>query len=446
VVLAAVTGISSLGACGGSSSNGGGSGSVCSGGGPGSCGATASRAGVSWSTATVSGGGLLQNFTPPCDPGGGKILLTASGELLALAGYPFPPGPDDVAFVDGWEFMFDKVLVTFDHVKLWQNPDLVPTDQSKTGALFAQVDGPWAVDLHRGGPLPGKGGSGEQAVPIAAISCDFDQTQPYAFGFDAIAATTSAKNVNLDLSSTTTSDYIDYKEMIDNGYAVFYIGTATWKGNTAGASCQQADSGSATPYDFTKLPQQVKFRIGFATPTSYVNCQNPDRGSPGLNGEENVRGIQVIPNASTIAQVTFHTDHPFWDSFTHESPLHFDQVAAQFVGALGVPTVTLNQSPQTTTGNPLVGLNFKALTDAAGQVLPWRWCTGPNGPPQYPLYSTSAPQMSFDNQTVPFTLNGSNPAAALRDYRDFVSYDQSTQGHLNADGLCFVKRNYPSPP
>ena len=35
---------------------------------------------------------------------------------------------------------------------------------------------------------------------------------------------------------------------------------------------------------------------------------------------------------------------------------------------------------------------------------------------------------------------------ALRDYRDFMTYDQSTQGHLNSDGLCFVKRNYPSPP
>jgi hypothetical protein len=41
----------------------------------------------------------------------------------------------------------------------------------------------------------------------------------------------------------------------------------------------------------------------------------------------------------------------------------------------------------------------------------------------------------------PSSTNGS----ALRDYYDFFTYNQSTQGHLNSDGLCFVQRNYPSP-
>ena len=40
---------------------------------------------------------------------------------------------------------------------------------------------------------------------------------------------------------------------------------------------------------------------------------------------------------------------------------------------------------------------------------------------------------------------GNDMSAGLRDYYDFTTYDQSTQGHLNSDGLCFVKRNYPSP-
>ena len=36
--------------------------------------------------------------------GGGTVQLTASGEVLALGGYVFPPvNPDDLAFVDGWE-------------------------------------------------------------------------------------------------------------------------------------------------------------------------------------------------------------------------------------------------------------------------------------------------------------------------------------------------------
>jgi hypothetical protein len=34
----------------------------------------------------------------------------------------------------------------------------------------------------------------------------------------------------------------------------------------------------------------------------------------------------------------------------------------------------------------------------------------------------------------------------MRDYADYLTYNQSTQGHLNSDGLCFVSRNYPSPP
>ena len=53
--------------------------------------------------------------------------------------------------------------------------------------------------------------------------------------------------------------------------------------------------------------------------------------------------------------------------------------------------------------------------------------------------------MAFDPQSVPHCAAG-NPASGLCDYYDFTTYDQSTQGHLNSDGLCYVKRNYPSPP
>ena len=397
--------------------------SVCTGG------STANTCGA----VTVSGGGLLQSFTPPCDPGPGHILLTASGEVLALGGYAFPPANSgDVAFVDGWEFVFDKVLVTFDHVRLSQNPDKSPTDQSQTGDLFAEVDGPWAVDLHKGGPLPGKGGAGEQAVPIAAIACGFDATQRYAFSFDAVAATASAKNVNLDLSSPTTTDYTDYQEMIANGYTVFYIGTATWRGDQGGATCTTTDP----TYDFSALPPVVNFRIGFATPTSYINCQNPDNDpATPFAGEEHQRGIAVKTNQSTVAQVTFHTDHPFWDSFLHDQPLHFDQIAAEFVGTTGTPTATLDGG---------IGVNFKAFTDKNGTAVPWRYCSNQNGPPLYPRYSIGT-QMNFDSLSVAFVLNGPDPAAALRDYRDFMKYDQSTQGHLNSDGLAYVRRNYPSP-
>src|ERR1041384_3064218 len=104
---------------------------------------------------------------------GGKIQFTASGEVLALGGYAFPPATaDDPAFVDGWEVRFSKFLTTIDHITLSENPatsHTSPTDQAKTGNVVAKLDGPWAIDLHKGGPLEGKGGSDEQAYPIATL-------------------------------------------------------------------------------------------------------------------------------------------------------------------------------------------------------------------------------------------------------------------------------------
>ena len=52
--------------------------------------------------------------------------------------------------------------------------------------------------------------------------------------------------------------------------------------------------------------------------------------------------------------------------------------------------------------------------------------------------------MAFDPQSVPHAT-GSNACTGLRDYYDFATYNQSTQGHLNSDGLCYVARHYPSP-
>ncbi len=371
-----------------------------------------------------SGGGCLQSFTaPPSNPGSGAILFTASGEVLALSGYDFPPAtPNDVAFVDGWEVRFTRILVTVDKIRISDNPDKVPTEQSQTGVVVASVDGPWAIDLHKGGPLAGKGGTDEQAVAIAAIANQnknggtaFDTTRRYAFGFDTVAATCDAQNVNLDDDGLR-----DYADMIKNGWAVMYVGTATFKG----ASC----TSPTTTYDFAKLPKVVDFKLGFASPTTYANCQNPDNdpAQPFAN-EEHQRGVQPKPATFVVAQMTIHTDHPFWESTVHDSPAHFDPIAARFVGVdAGTPTATLAD---------VVGVDFTAFKDKAGVDLPWRSCVA--------TYTAKTGTMGFDPQSVPVNPSAS-PSAALRDYGDFMTYDQSTQGHLNSDGLCFVKRNYPS--
>ncbi len=373
---------------------------------------------------TTSGMGVLADFCAPKDPGPNGILLTASGEDLALSGYAFPPAsPDDFALSDGWEIHFDRVLSTFDHVTLSSDPDKSPTDQSQTGSVVAEVDGPFAVDLHKGGSLVGKGGGDERAAPFAALTgqnkngnAAFDPTVRYAFGFDIITATTSAKNINLD-----ADDLADYQEMVQKGYTTFLVGTATFKGT----GCTSTIAG----YDFSKIPTTIKFRFGYVAPTSYVNAQNPDNdpAAPFAN-EEHQRGLSTVANQSTIAQATFHIDHILWESFVHDSPAHFDPFAAKYAGATTTPTAVLED---------FKGFAFKPFVDGLGQPLPWRACLAGYTPP-------TNGAMTFDTLGVPVNPTG-NPATSIRDFYDYNTYNHSTFGHLNSDGLAFVKRNYPSP-
>jgi hypothetical protein len=374
--------------------------------------------------------GALKAFTPPpANPGAKSVLFTASGEVLALGGYAFPPATmDDPAFVDGWEVKFSRLLVTVDKITLSENPDKVPTDQSMTGAVVAEVDGPWAIDLHKDDPayITGKGGTDERAVPLVALTSQnknankpFDTAAGtrYGFGFDLVPATTDAMNVNLGPEALT-----DYAQMVTNKCAVLYVGTATWKGTT----CTPATG-------FEKLPTTVNFNLCFKSPTTYTNCQNPDNDpAKPFDGEEHQRGISFKDNTYSIAQVTVHSDHPFWENTEHDSPAHFDQFAARAKpGAAGAPAAV--------TMDDLVGVDFQAYTDRDSAKLPWRSCLASYTPP-------AGTQVHFDPKSVPAGTAAGDPSKVLRDYADFATYNQSTQGHLNSDGLCYVKRNYPSPP
>src|SRR5439155_197077 len=81
----------------------------------------------------------------------------------------------------------------------------------------AEVAGPWAVDLHQGGPLMGKGGADEQALPIITLAnqsqngnAPFDPTVRYAFGFDLVPATANAMRLNVDASDSDYADMITH--------------------------------------------------------------------------------------------------------------------------------------------------------------------------------------------------------------------------------------------
>ena len=204
--------------------------------------------------ACSSSGGDAQTMNVTTgDPGPGGLYLTASGEATAVTGYPFPPASaDDTFLVDGWSFKLDHEIITIDHVKLWETPDKVPADQSQHGAEVAHADGPWAIDLHLGGPLTGEGGAPEQAQPFAGIKSKdnggaFDTTIGYAFGFETIPATAAAIKVNLDAEGQSDYDY-----MVQHGYSVLYVGTVS---RPATDPC--ATAGGAA-YDFSKLPTNCR--------------------------------------------------------------------------------------------------------------------------------------------------------------------------------------------
>ena len=185
-------------------------------------------------------GGQLLPFIYPADPGPGAFYVTISGESNALTGYPFPPDnfSADTYMPDGWEFQILEYIVVVDAITLWSDPDQSTTDQSQHGAKIAHLDGPFVVDLHKGGKIVGQGGYPELSTPIGVITSQndngnmsFDTTggTRYGFGFSTVSATYDAYNVNLD-----SSEAADFAMMVQNGWTVFYRGTAVWKGDDPG--------------------------------------------------------------------------------------------------------------------------------------------------------------------------------------------------------------------
>ncbi len=354
---------------------------------------------------------------------GGRVQVAISGEDIATEGIAFPKG-SEVTIVDGWQLELAHVLVTVGNVALSESPDLAPSDQSRTGAVVARAAGPWAVDLHVAGTIPGAGGEG-LAIPLAWLDNQterggdaFASDQRYAVSYDVLPASADAMIVNFGGDDDAQAAY---QSMIESRATVLYVGTATF----AGIACQSSDDA----YDFALFPKEVPFRLAFRTPTSFSNCQNQDNQGDPFADEAYQRGIAVPANADALAQVTLHLEHFLFGATMHDPSLRFDQLAARLVGKPAGSVVTLDD---------LIGVDPTAFTDANGTPLPVRSCDGSALP--------SGRQLRFETGSVPVDP-GAKPSVALRDYRDFIQYVQSTQGHLNGgDGLCFVERGYPSPP
>jgi hypothetical protein len=423
-------------------------------------------------TISDGAGHTLKPLPIPNPTGANTIYVTASGEAAAVSGWPFPPQSTEGNWsnytwaVDGWQFVIEKYIVNVANITLWSNPNESVSDQSLHGAAVAQITGPFVIDLHNmnvPNVITGQGGAPEQAVPIGVFTnqnlnggASFSETTTYGFGFSTVPASyTSGPNgappYNVNLAQ---DEQADFDEMVANGYSVLYVGTATWNGAQSPYGCQQTNAGAGVSgpaadagtedggapayvdggYDFSQLPQTFTFRFGFSTPTNYVNCQNFTASGAGIGNEPNPRGVQTSPSQSTIAQVTVHMDHPFWESFVEDTPVHLDQIAAQYVGIdAGIPEAHTED---------MKGVPPNAFTDHNGTPLPWHNCSGSNYQP------LGNGQMFFYTKGIPIDPGGTcvqGNCNVIRDYYDFMRYTQSTQGHLNSQGLCYVDRQYPSP-
>ncbi|MBK8942328.1 MAG: hypothetical protein IPM79_33165 [Polyangiaceae bacterium] len=352
----------------------------------------------------------------------GTVKVQISGEELATEGFGFPTG-SEVTIADGWAISFDHVFVTVGRAWLSDNPDLNPNDASQTGVEVAEAVGPWAVDLARPGDVPGAGGEGT-AHSLALIDSEslngggpLAADRRYAFSFSFVPASASASPVGFGDDPDALAAY---DEAVAGGYAVYYVGTATF----VGGSCEVSDE----TYDFTAIPTTVRFRLGFDTPVHYTNCQNQENDGEPFADEEYQRGLSIRSDRPSLAQITVHVEHPFYSDVQHEPGLFVDQLAALLVGAPEGTELTMEH---------LQGLDPTGFEDGAGENLPWRVCDGSTLP--------AGTGRAFEVGTIP-TGPGQDPAEGFRDYRDYVRYVQSTQGHMNGgEGLCYIARQYDSP-
>lgn len=357
--------------------------------------------------------GLLTALLPACAETaaeGGAFRVTASGEALALAGYAFPPASGQaIAFADGWEVHFERVLLVIDHVHLATTPDRAPMDPAQMGAEIAELAGPWVVDLAQGGDgtVAGKA-AGDRAWVLGTLT-EQDNGEPF------VASARYALNYALGSASDALTetrgvdrDDPDVAAMIAGGLSHLLVGTATRRA--------PVDTCTTTGrFDYSELPTRVHFRFGFSLPVTQLNCQNPDLTGVALPGEESQRGVQSRPGEVVDVQLTLHTDHLFWTTTRHGSLPLFNHFAALATPAGDAAALELDG---------LLGAPLTApATDARGAPLGWMSCVEPS---RYAL------------PTMPEQFTVDAGSLALDDLAEFVSHNAMTMGHLNQDGLCYV--------
>jgi hypothetical protein len=333
--------------------------------------------------------------------------VSISGEDLALNGYPFDPATaasngDPPAFVDGWSIKFTNVLLTVGNLRLNAGPDTDPGDPTQLGPVVASAAGPWAVDVANAGPVTDKGSAQPGAWYLTTLTGDFDASTKYAFSYDTVAASAGATKVGFKADGSSEALY---QQAVAKGWAAAFQGTATFVGKSGVTP--------PAPELFATFSKTVNFTIGLANPAGYVNCANPDLSS---GGEGAPRGVQTLANQATLVQITFHTDHLFWDTLDVEgTPLHFDHVASQALFDADP------NAPGVVTTDDLVDVPIDPVV-VRGVAPP-----------------ASLPGRSYvTDYDAPAELNLGPGSTAISTLLDFLEYSQQSGGHLNADGECEV--------
>jgi hypothetical protein len=189
---------------------------------------------------------------PTGSGGEGSLSFTTWGEEYVEDEIPEDPG-DGSGFIDGWTVVYSKFLVNFGN--------LVVSNQA--GETAATLAGSKLFD----NKVPGVKTVIEfQAIPAKA--------------WDLVSYEIAPVTDTTELDASATED--DKALMLDGGYSLFVSGTAT-KGDV-----------------------EKQFSWGFRTATLYDDCESEQGG-------RNEAGVVVTNNSTTVAELTTHGDHLFYD-------------------------------------------------------------------------------------------------------------------------------------
>jgi hypothetical protein len=280
-----------------------------------------------------------------CDPGAdgvgtGTLLLRLSGEGAAKQGYPYTKDNGQrLEFVDGWTVRFSKFLVSVGELRL----------RASDGTEGFADEGSFVADIQKGDPeiarLPG----------LKARRWD-------RFSFRVIPPTAAARNLNGVAAA-------DVERMISGGLNYWIEGTAAKAGET------------------------YSFRWGLANPTRNANC---------TNGTDNTDGFVVRNNATTVAEITVHVDHLFWDTLgTEQAKLRFEPIAGASRDDRDVSFAELAGQRL----DNLLGRTGERLKNEAGQPL------------------------TYDPGSIPISAYN---------LQGFMLASSASQAHVNGVGLCTV--------